>query len=165
LGFLGAPLPQKGLLPRYFSSSWSHAQFRLPAGAGGSSASTASTAAGASATAAAASAAAAPRSVVAFGAEPHTLLVAVANGTFHTCVICTFAAHHKMSAFSSTKLARLLCRCAFDPTAGGECTGGAFVRFLDAEADAEAAEAAAEGAAAAAVAAGGGGGALASGGA
>jgi WD40 repeat protein len=94
--FLGAPRLQKGLLPRYFSSAWSHAQLRLPPGAGGGGGGSsggggggnggAQGSASAPAAPSAAASSAAPRSVVAFGAAPHTLLVAVANGTFHTCV-------------------------------------------------------------------------------
>ena len=83
------PLLQKGLLPKYFSSAWSHAQFRLPPGAGGPGGGASASAAAAPAPAASATAPA-PRSVVAFGAEPHTLLVAVTDGTFHRCVAPPF---------------------------------------------------------------------------
>jgi hypothetical protein len=78
---------QKGLLPKYFSSAWSHAQLRLPPGAGGAGGSAPAGSAGTVSPPASPSAVApAPRSIVAFGAEPHTLLVAVSDGTFHRCV-------------------------------------------------------------------------------
>ncbi len=167
----GASLLQKGLLPRYCSSSWSHAQLRLPPGAGGGGGaggagggggggsgggngggdgSQGAAASASAASASAASAAAAPRSVVAFGAAPHTLLVAVANGTFHTCV-ASFAPSFAPASMLHRFLISRFCvfcahhiRCTFDPLNGGE-VASEFVRFLDAEGDAEAdAEAAAE---------------------
>jgi hypothetical protein len=45
----------KTLLPRYFSSEWSFAQFRVPEG----------------------------RSICAFGAEPNTIIVVSADGSFN----------------------------------------------------------------------------------
>ncbi|CAM6011917.1 unnamed protein product [Sphagnum balticum] len=48
----------KGVLPKYFSSEWSFAQFRIPEEA---------------------------RAMVAFGPQKHTVLIACANGSFYRC--------------------------------------------------------------------------------
>ncbi|CAK9230087.1 unnamed protein product, partial [Sphagnum troendelagicum] len=48
----------KGVLPKYFSSEWSFAQFRIPEDS---------------------------RAMVAFGPQKHTVLIACANGSFYRC--------------------------------------------------------------------------------
>lgn len=67
----------KGFLPKYFSSEWSLAQFKLPE---------------------------CTRSLVAFGTEPHTLVVVSMEGTYY--------------------------KVAFDPSVGGACTQRGFSRFM-----------------------------------
>jgi hypothetical protein len=47
-----------GVLPKYFSSEWSFAQFRIPEDS---------------------------RAMVAFGPQKHTVLIACANGSFYRC--------------------------------------------------------------------------------
>ncbi|GIL72311.1 hypothetical protein Vretimale_3989 [Volvox reticuliferus] len=73
-------------LPKYFNSEWSFAQFRIhdePV----------------------ASAGAQPPSIVGFGAEPNTVLVVTAGGSFY--------------------------RVVFDPVKGGQCTQLSYCKFLE----------------------------------
>jgi hypothetical protein len=48
----------KGVLPKYFSSEWSFAQFRVPEET---------------------------RAIVSFGAQPDTIVIVCANGSFYRC--------------------------------------------------------------------------------